>query len=167
MWNERQSVEIFHLQFLRAFGARVEKALFALKGGCNLRFFLKSIRYSEGMDLDIHTMAVGTLQNNVNRVLEAPAFIQQLRTQGLDLAGTTQPKQTATTQRWKVTLRISESGAQVPTKIEFSRRGLDGDKAVEPVDPGNHQVLSTLSSDSAALHRAHRVRPEDLRSGFA
>ena len=136
MWNERQSVEIFHLQFLRAFGARVEKALFALKGGCNLRFFLKSIRYSEDMDLDIHTMAVDTLQNNVNRVLEAPAFIQQLRAQGLELAGTTQPKQTATTQRWKVTLRISESGTQVPTKIEFSRRGLDGDKAVEPVDPG-------------------------------
>ena len=39
-----------------------------MKGGCNLRFFLKSIRYSEDMDLDIHTMSVGTLQNNVERV---------------------------------------------------------------------------------------------------
>ncbi len=72
MWTERQTIEIFHLLFLRAFGARVDKALFALKGGCNLRFFLKSIRYSEDMDLDIQTMAVGTLQNNVNRLLEAP-----------------------------------------------------------------------------------------------
>ncbi len=60
MWNDRQTIEIFHLLFLRAFGARVDKSLFALKGGCNLRFFLKSIRYSEDMDLDIHTMAVGT-----------------------------------------------------------------------------------------------------------
>jgi predicted nucleotidyltransferase component of viral defense system len=134
MWNERRTIEIFHLLFLRAFGARVDKTLFALKGGCNLRFFLKSIRYSEDMDLDIHTMAVGTLQNNVNRLLEAPAFAQALRAQGIEIARTALPKQTETTQRWKLTLRNSESGAEVPTKIEFSRRGLDGEQAVEPVD---------------------------------
>jgi predicted nucleotidyltransferase component of viral defense system len=136
MWSERQSIEIFHLLFLRAFGARVDKALFALKGGCNLRFFLKSIRYSEDMDLDIQTMAVGTLQNNVNRLLEAPAFTQALQTQGVELARVAQPKQTETTQRWRLTLRITESGADVPTKIEFSRRGLDGERAVESVDAG-------------------------------
>ena len=134
MWNERQTIEIFHLLFLRAFGARVDKALFALKGGCNLRFFLKSIRYSQDMDLDIQTMAVGTLQNNVNRLLADPAFAQVLRALGIELAKTAQPKQTETTQRWKLTLRITESGAEVPTKIEFSRRGLDDGKAVEPVD---------------------------------
>jgi predicted nucleotidyltransferase component of viral defense system len=134
MWTSRQAIEIFHLQFLRAFGARVDKALYSLKGGCNLRFFLKSIRYSEDMDLDIHTMATGTLQNNVNRLLEAQAFLQQLRTQGIELARTAMPKQTATTQRWKLTLRIAESGAEVPTRIEFSRRGLDAGTAVESVD---------------------------------
>jgi predicted nucleotidyltransferase component of viral defense system len=135
MWNDRQAIEIFHLLFLRAFGARVDKALFALKGGCNLRFFLKSIRYSEDMDLDIHTMAVGTLQNNVNRLLETPAFVQALRAQGIEMARTAQPKQTGTTQRWKLGLRILESGAEIPTKIEFSRRGLDSETSVEPVDP--------------------------------
>lgn len=134
MWSERQTIEIFHLLFLRAFGARVDKALFALKGGCNLRFFLKSIRYSEDMDLDIHTMSVGTLRNNVSRLLEAQSFAQALRAQGIEIARTSQPKQTQTTQRWKLTLHITESGAEVPTKIEFSRRGLDGEKAVEPVD---------------------------------
>ena len=46
------------------------------------------------------------------------------------------PKQTETTQRWKLTLRIMESGTEVPTKIEFSRRGLDGEKATESVDDG-------------------------------
>jgi predicted nucleotidyltransferase component of viral defense system len=135
MLGDRQAIEVFHLLFLRAFGARVDKALFALKGGCNLRFFLKSIRYSEDMDLDIHTMAVGTLQNNVNRLLETPAFVQALRAQGIELARAARPKQTGTTQRWKLGLRILESGAQVPTKIEFSRRGLDAETAVEPVDP--------------------------------
>jgi predicted nucleotidyltransferase component of viral defense system len=135
MWNDRQAIEIFHLLFLRAFGARVDKALFALKGGCNLRFFLKSIRYSEDMDLDIQTMAVGTLQSNVNRLLQTPAFLQALRAQGIELSRTAQPKQTGTTQRWKLGLRILESGAEIPTKIEISRRGLDSQTAVEPVDP--------------------------------
>jgi predicted nucleotidyltransferase component of viral defense system len=135
MWNNRQAIEIFHLLFLRAFGARVDKALFALKGGCNLRFFLKSIRYSEDMDLDIQTMAVGTLQNNVNRLLDTPAFVQALRAQGIELARTAQPKQTGTTQRWKLGLRLVDSGTQIPTRIEFSRRGLDTQTTVEPVDP--------------------------------
>lgn len=134
--NERQTIEIFRLLFLRTFGARVHKALFALKGGCNLRFFLKSIRYSEDMDLVIHTMSVGTLRNNVNRLLEAPSFAQALRAQGIEIVRTSFPKQTETTQRWRLTLRITESGAEIPTKFEFSRRGLGGEKAVEPVDAG-------------------------------
>ncbi len=134
MWNERQTIEIFHLLFLRAFGARVDKTLFALKGGCNLRLFYKSIRYSEDMDLDVQTISVGTLRNNVKRLLDAPAFAQSLRLQGIEITRMSLPKQTDTTQRWKLTLRISESGAEVPTKIEFSRRGLDGGKTVDAVD---------------------------------
>ncbi len=136
MWSQRQTIEIFHLLFLRAFGARVDKALFALKGGCNLRFFLKSIRYSEDLDLDIRTMSVGTLRSNVSRLLEAPAFVQALQAQNIQITKTPLPKQTETTQRWKLTLHMMESGAEVPTKIEFSRRGLDGEKSVEPVDSG-------------------------------
>ena len=83
MWSERQTIEIFHLLFLRAFGARVDKTLFALKGGCNLRLFFKSIRYSEDMDLDIHTMSFGTLRNNIRRLLEAPSFVQALQAQDI------------------------------------------------------------------------------------
>jgi len=145
MWTDRQTIEIFHLLFLRTFGARVDKTLFALKGGCNLRFFLKSIRYSEDMDLDIQTMAVGTLRSNVNHVLEAQSFTQSLQAHGIAIDRTSEPKQTGTTQRWKLTLRATESGGLVPTKIEFSRRSLDGDKAVEPVD--------------AALIRTYRIYP--------
>lgn len=145
MWTDRQAIEIFHLLFLRALGARVDKSLFCLKGGCNLRFFLKSIRYSEDLDLDIQTMAAGTLQNNVNRLLEAPAFAQALRAQGMEITRTAQSRQTGTTQRWKLTLRIVDSGAELPTKIEFSRRGMNGEKAVEPVD--------------AAIIRAYRLYP--------
>ena len=135
MMNERQAIEIFHLLFLRAFGARVDKTLFAVKGGCNLRFFLKSIRYSEDMDLDIHTMSVGTLKNNVDRVLKAPSFVQTLRAQDIEIVAASAPKQTGTTQRWKLALRLTGSGTEIPTKIEFSRRPLDAEAVLEPVDP--------------------------------
>src|SRR5690242_2108845 len=122
MLNERQAIEISHLLFLRAFGARADKNLSALKGGCNLRFFLKSIRYSEDMDLDLRTMSVGTLRNNVDHVLAAQSFAQTLRAQAIEIVRTSRPKQTEITQHWKLTLRLTDSGAEVPTKIEFSRR---------------------------------------------
>lgn len=175
MWSERQIIEIFHLLFLRAFGARVDKSLFALKGGCNLRFFLKSIRYSEDLDLDIHTMAVGTLRNNLSRLLEAQSFVQSLRAQGIEIGRTSLPKQTETTQRWKLTLRIVESAAEVPTKIEFSRRGLEGEKAVEPVDPGiirayrlypvivqHYSVHTAFAQKISALALREQVQSRDV-----
>ncbi|MGE0030177.1 MAG: nucleotidyl transferase AbiEii/AbiGii toxin family protein [Steroidobacteraceae bacterium] len=175
MWNERQTIEIFHLLFLRAFGARVDKALFALKGGCNLRFFLKSIRYSEDMDLDIQTMSIGTLQKNVNRLLAEPAFAQGLRAHGIELLKTAQPKQTQTTQRWKLTLREAESGAEMPTKIEFSRRGLGDEKTVESVDAGiirtyrlypvivqHYTVHAALAQKVSALALREQVQSRDV-----
>lgn len=175
MWNDRQAIEIFHLLFLRAFGARVDKALFALKGGCNLRFYLKSIRYSEDMDLDIQTMAVGTLQNNVNRLLETPGFLRALRAQGIELGKTAQPKQTGTTQRWKLGLRILESGTEIPTKIEFSRRGLDSQAVVEPVDPDiirayrlypvivqHYSVRAAFAQKVSALALRQQVQSRDV-----
>ncbi len=136
MWPVRQSIEVFHLLFLRALAARVDPRLFVLKGGCNLRFYFRSIRYSEDMDLDIRTMAVDTLKNYVNRLLESQALIQTLRVQGLEIQDLRAVKQTATSQRWKLQLRTASSPQPVPTKIEFSRRGLDADYAHEPVDAG-------------------------------
>jgi len=145
MWTDRQAIEVFHLLFLRSFGARVDKALFALKGGCNLRFYHRSIRYSEDMDLDIRTMAVGTLRSNVDAILDADAFRHALRAQGLTIESFSAPKQTATTQRWKITLQPIDSRTSIPTKIEFSRRALDAGASLAPVD--------------AAILRAYRLFP--------
>jgi len=135
MWTDRQAIEIFHLQFLRAFGARVDKALFVLKGGCNLRFYHRSIRYSEDMDLDIRTMATATLRSNVDAVLESDSFRRSLRAQQLELGQVTAPKQTQTTQRWKIALRTVDQPTSVPTKIEFSRRAFDDGIELAPVIP--------------------------------
>src|SRR5882672_4196211 len=134
MWTDRQAIELFHLLFLRSFGARVDKTLFALKGGCNLRFYHRSIRYSEDLDLDIRTMATTTLRSNVEAVLEADAFRHSLRAQGFEIAAVTAPKQTTSTQRWKIALRLSDQRGTVPTKIEFSRRALDAGAELAPVE---------------------------------
>jgi predicted nucleotidyltransferase component of viral defense system len=133
--DTRQCVELFHLLFLGALGARVDRALFVLKGGCNLRFYWKSIRYSEDMDLDVKTTSVATLRNNVERVLEGPAFRQSLAAHQLALEEHSAPKQTDTTQRWKMAVRPLAERRSIPTKIEFSRRRLDPGHSLEPVDP--------------------------------
>ena len=135
MWTERQAIEVFHLHFLRSFSARVDKALFALKGGCNLRFYHRSIRYSEGMDLDIRTMAKATLRSNVETVLQATSFRQALRAQQLEVVEFSAPKQTETTQRWKIQLRLLAPQSTFPTKIEFSRRALDEGLELAAVEP--------------------------------
>lgn len=134
MWSERQAVEVFHLLFLRAFGARVDQTLYALKGGCNLRFFHKSVRYSEDLDLDVRTIATATLRNHLNRVLESQSFLQTLRAQQIEIASFTAPKQTGTTQRWKIQLRIGTDASAIPTKIEFSRRQFDEGTIYERVE---------------------------------
>lgn len=129
-----QAVEQFHLLFLTQLGARFEKKLYALKGGCNLRFFWKSIRYSEDIDLDVHTIAKETLQKNVRQILDAPGFKRILQAAKLELTSISEPKQTATAQRWKIHLHSEASGADLPTRIEFSRRNFDPGIEFGPAD---------------------------------
>jgi predicted nucleotidyltransferase component of viral defense system len=79
-------------------------------------------------------MTSGTLRSNVETVLEATAFTHSLRAQQLEVAQFTAPKQTQTTQRWKVTLRLLDRGSSIPTKIEFSRRSFDEGFALAAVE---------------------------------
>ena len=134
MWNDRQAIEVFHLLFLRALAARVDPAFFVLKGGCNLRFFCKSIRYSEDIDLDVRTVAVNTLKKHVEALLASPTFLNTLRAQRLAVEAVTSAKQTKTTQRWKLQIRVDISPQALPTKIEFSRRQFNPDLVLEAVD---------------------------------
>lgn len=134
MLGERQAIEVFHLTFLSHFGRRVDKALFAVKGGCNLRFFCRSIRYSEDIDLDIRTMSKVTLKGNVDTVLGSTAFLQALASKQIAVDHASSAKQTDTTQRWKIGIRLA-GGPPLPSKIEFSRRsGLADEHMLEAVD---------------------------------
>lgn len=159
MISERQAIELFHLIFISHLGNRVDKAIFAIKGGCNLRFFCGSIRYSEDIDLDVRTMATSTLAGNVEAVLASPAFGRSLLAKQIEVDHVTAAKQTGTTQRWKIGIRLA-GGPPIPTKIEFSRRrGLDDDHPLGSVDPrlvgayGLHPVLVQHYSREAALRQ--------------
>src|SRR5438874_698004 len=115
----RQSIELFHLVFLRALVAKGEdKALIALKGGCNLRFYFGSVRYSEDIDFDVVVVAKGTLKNKVERLLASPLVGTPLKAQGVKIVETSAPKQADTTQRWKVGLEVAGLNVPVRTKIE-------------------------------------------------
>jgi predicted nucleotidyltransferase component of viral defense system len=121
--SARQCVEFFHLVFLRALVAKGEdKALIALKGGCNLRFYFDSVRYSEDIDFDVSVIARDTLKNKVDRLLRSPLVQAPLKAKGIELTETSAPKQTDTTQRWKVGLRVQGLSVPLRTKVEFSRR---------------------------------------------
>jgi hypothetical protein len=162
MWQARQAIEVFHLLFLAALRARVDPGLYVLKGGCNLRFFCRSIRYSQDMDLDVHTVAVETLRKNVDKILESPGFQRTLRSQELELSSTSAPKQTATTQRWKASIRTGDDPRDIPTKIEFSRRGLDPDCVLEPVDG---EIVSRYRLYPVLVQARRRISAKDQGAG--
>ena len=130
--------EIFHLEFLRLFSRKMTADQYVLKGGVNLRFFFKSIRYSEDMDIDIQRAGVEKVKKVSMDILSSKGFSDTLRFFGVgeivppDIA---KAKQTDTTQRFKVHL-ITSAGQDLFTKIEFSRRGLKGKVVVEPVPVG-------------------------------
>lgn len=139
--SPKQAVELFHLFFCRQLDQNLERNLYSIKGGCNLRFFYQSIRYSEDIDIDIQTVALKTLENKVDRILKGQPFLQNLLLQKIEVVDFTKPKQTETVQRWKI--QIKSEGVTLPTKIEFSRRGLDLQVEYGPIDSNLQTAYKT------------------------
>jgi hypothetical protein len=153
-------VEQFHLLFLDQLGRKLDKRHYALKGGCNLRFFLKSIRYSEDIDLDVQFIPVNVLQDRVNQILAGVSLVRILQARGMAITQCSTPKQTETTQRWKLALTVPGSELPLHTKIEFSRRGMTDPVVFGPIDPlliRDYQLTPILanhySAESAFLQK--------------
>jgi len=148
MGSPHQAVELFHLQFARLLCAGPDKDAFAIKGGCNLRFFFESVRYSEDIDLDVgQRVPVHALKERVQKILGGPALTLTLRNRGIEVGTISSPKQTETTQRWKVGLSVAGHPV-LPTKIEFSRRGTTDEAVLEPIAPSvlaEHQSMLFLA----------------------
>ena len=134
--SDRQAVEFFHLQFIRLLWSGRDTNRFAIQGGCNLRFFFESARYSDDIDLDVNGLPVDTLREKVTKILERSALAQPLKSRGIALRETRMPKQTETIQRWKLALSLEGRGLPLHTKIEFSRRLTPEKAVVEAVDAG-------------------------------
>ncbi len=148
MNTDSQVVELFHLHFVRLLCSGPDKDRFAIKGGCNLRFFFESVRYSEDIDLDVAGLPVHTLKEKVSAILNGPALSPALRSRGIAVSSVSAPKQTETTQRWKVGLAAEGRSAPLHTKIEFSRRRTTEEAKVEAVAASvlaEHQLMPLLA----------------------
>ncbi len=117
-----QVIEFFHLSFLEALSKRVEPTRYVLKGGANLRYFFKSARYSEDIDLDILELEPWKLGDKVSDLLDSQMLSILLRQPGLSVVDINPIKQTNTTRRWKVGVSAPGHSKPVRTKIEFSNR---------------------------------------------
>jgi predicted nucleotidyltransferase component of viral defense system len=131
----RETVELFHLVFVRAlFAGLGDKRLLAIKGGINLRLFFQSVRFSEDLDLDVTTMSKEALENRVDRLLKAPAVVSPLKARGIIIQDISKPKQTETVQKWKLAVASPTASIDQRTKIEFSRRTTVEAASLDPVD---------------------------------
>lgn len=144
-----QQREIFHLLFLEQLLRSSDPHLYVIKGGVNLRFFLKSSRYSEDMDIDVFGGAVSTLKKNGYKILSEKSLSRALKTFGIDEIIPNDPskaKQTDTTQRFRLRL-ITSAGDELPTKVEFSRRSAKSDMspALDLIDPEIAQRYQRVS----------------------
>jgi predicted nucleotidyltransferase component of viral defense system len=134
-FSARQHVELFHMLFLAQLGQKLDKRYYALKDGCNLRFFHKSIRYSEDIDLDLHGIPHEKIVAVTDAILASKPFADILLVHGMAIGKWSKPKQTDTTQRWKMSLAVKNSDVALPTKVEFSRRGMTLNTSFEAIDP--------------------------------
>lgn len=151
--RDAQVIEFFHLAFLQVLQVRLDQEGYVLKGGANLRYFFESVRYSEDIDLDAAGIESWELEEKLDGVLGSQPLAVLLRSGGLAVGDFTKPKQTETTQRWKVSLAVSGRAEPVRTKIEFSRRNRDGRHVLESV-PGRVVAPYALRSPSLRHYKA-------------
>ena len=136
MKSQVQHIESFHLSLLRILEARLNRGNWVVKGGVNLRAWFGSRRYSEDLDLDVIKCAQHVLRERFDKVLLSRPLAEVLTTQGLEITRISRPKQTDSTQRWKIELKAAGVSVPLHTKVEFSRRGTRHEEyALEPVRP--------------------------------
>lgn len=130
--TDAKIIELFHLAFFQVLQARLDQSRYVVKGGANLRYYFESLRYSEDVDLDAVAIEPWRLEEKIDAVLVSRAMELLLRTVDLTVEQVTKPKQTETTQRWKLSLAV-RGRAPLRTRIEFSHREADPRRVLEAV----------------------------------
>lgn len=174
--SDAQAIEIFHLLFLQVLTAH-SRDKFLLKGGANLRYFFGSVRYSNDIDFDVMDTRSGSVERNVDAVLNGRALSVLLGQFDLRVDESTKPKQTDTTRRWKLGIaREGATGDLVRTKIEFSNRGVASDDrlyetiprlvvdpyAIRPAVLSHYGLAAALEQKIAALVLRSETKARDV-----
>jgi predicted nucleotidyltransferase component of viral defense system len=169
-----EAIEAFHLAFLSHLAKDPNKMLYVVKGGQNLRFFFGSIRHSDDLDMDVVVTTEETLKKKVDKILSSGSFKKNLLLYGIEVAETSTPKQTDTTQRWKMSLKVTGLRDLVPTRLEFSRRATDSQESVlgqvskpiadayrsSPFSVSHYKLSASIVQKIDAM--AHRQKARDL-----
>jgi predicted nucleotidyltransferase component of viral defense system len=126
-----EAVEAFHLTFLAHLSKAPNKAI--IKGGQTLRLFFESVRHSDDLDMDVSVTSRETLKKKVDKILASVRFRKALLLYGVEIEQISTSKQTDTTRRWKMGLKVKGLSGPVHTRIEFSRRGSNAKAVLDPV----------------------------------
>jgi len=94
-----------------------ESSSLVLKGGAAMRVLTESARYTQDLDFDHDPRrSLGSLQTTVRSAID-----RAMQGSGLTLVSISEPKQTDTVARWKISCRTS-AGEQLNLTVEVSRR---------------------------------------------
>ncbi len=132
--RQGRAIELLHLAFCQVAAARLPLNDFALKGGGNLRFFLRSRRRSADLDLDHLGRDFDRFAKRMDDLLASRALSELLRLREIQLLfEKRRAKDTETVKRWK--LKLACLGMEdASSKIEFSDRGSSAQPVLEQMD---------------------------------
>lgn len=143
-----QAIEVFHFAFLEVAVTELPLPDFALKGGGNLRLFLRSRRRSRDLDLDYFGKDFGRFAGRVDRVFKSRPLSELLRARGIRLIEPHRTKDTESVKRWKLAL-ASDNMEDAPSKIEFSGRATNAVPIFERTDD---ELARRLHARAVLLH---------------
>jgi hypothetical protein len=135
MRNQARAIELFHFAFMQVAATQVRPDDFAVKGGANLRFFLRSGRRSADIDLDYLGRTFDAFRDRMNAVLTGATIPTLLKLHEIRIFDVHLRKDTSTTKRWLC--KLARPGmSDATSKVEFSNRGGSGDPVLEQADRG-------------------------------
>ena len=116
------------------------------------------------MELDVQKIVREKLEETVSDLLDSTPFRDILRVRGIAIERWSAPKQTETTQRWKLGLAVPDSDVLRHTKLEFSRRGMKRGAVFEALDPEVIRVhqLTPIMANHYDAHAAYEQKVEAL-----
>jgi hypothetical protein len=142
--NQARAIELFQLAFMQAASAKLRPQDYAMKGGGNLRFFLRSGRRSGDVDLDYLGSNFTAFGERVNELLTGDAIPRLLKLRDIRVFDTSVRKDTPTTKRWM--LKLARDGMpDATTKVEFSRRGEAAEPVLEQADTALARKLGGIA----------------------